>query len=114
MSLLKIDYQGLRLERVRASRQFDGRSFVNRSGKGPGLKSSPLPLLGRALWLSIALPMGEVRAISMMLSSAGPQASRSARPSPSASPASGVQGREPNGVRQNWAGDIPTVDDGGD
>jgi L-ascorbate metabolism protein UlaG (beta-lactamase superfamily) len=39
-------YAGLRLERVRASRQFDGTAFRNPTGKGPGLKGNPLPVLG--------------------------------------------------------------------
>ncbi|MGV3623626.1 MAG: MBL fold metallo-hydrolase [Archangium sp.] len=38
--------RGLRLERVRASKQFDGKVFRNPSGLGPGLQGSPLPLLG--------------------------------------------------------------------
>lgn len=38
--------RGLRLERVRASKQFDGRAFRNPSGLGPGLQGNPLPLLG--------------------------------------------------------------------
>lgn len=68
MSLLKIDYQGLRLERVRASRQFDGRRFVNRSGEGPGLRGSPLPLLGEYFFSGAqreprgALPMAQPEA----------------------------------------------------
>ena len=40
------DYQGLRLERVRASTQFNGSTFANPSGKGAGLKGNPLPVLG--------------------------------------------------------------------
>lgn len=36
----------LRLERVRASKQFDGRTFRNPTGLGPGLQGNPLPLLG--------------------------------------------------------------------
>jgi L-ascorbate metabolism protein UlaG (beta-lactamase superfamily) len=39
-------FEGLRLERVRASRQFDGKVFQNPNGKGAGLKGNPLPLLG--------------------------------------------------------------------
>lgn len=39
-------YRGLRLERVRASAQFDGSTFRNPSGKGAGLKGNPLPVLG--------------------------------------------------------------------
>lgn len=39
------NYSGLRLERVRASKQHDGRTFKNPSGKGP-LTSMPLPVLG--------------------------------------------------------------------
>lgn len=37
---------GLRLERVHASKQFDGRTFRNPTGLGPGLQGNPLPLLG--------------------------------------------------------------------
>jgi len=37
---------GARLERVRASTQFDGNTFKNPTGKGPGLKGNPLPLMG--------------------------------------------------------------------
>ncbi len=37
---------GLRAERVRASRQFDGKVFKNPSGLGPGLQGNPLPVLG--------------------------------------------------------------------
>ena len=36
----------LRLERTRASKQFDGQVFRNPSGLGPGLQGNPLPLLG--------------------------------------------------------------------
>lgn len=36
----------LRLERVRASKQFDGSTFRNPTGLGPGLQGNPLPLLG--------------------------------------------------------------------
>lgn len=39
-------FSGLRLERVRASAQFDGATFRNPSGKGAGLKGNPLPVLG--------------------------------------------------------------------
>lgn len=39
-------FSGLRLERVRASAQFDGETFRNPSGKGAGLKGNPLPVLG--------------------------------------------------------------------
>lgn len=39
-------YQGLRLERVLASAQFDGQTFNNPTGKGAGLKGNPLPVLG--------------------------------------------------------------------
>ncbi len=37
---------GLRLERVRASKQFDGSAFKNPTGKGAGIKGNPLPVLG--------------------------------------------------------------------
>ncbi len=37
---------GLRNERVRASKQYDGSVFKNPTGLGPGLQGSPLPLLG--------------------------------------------------------------------
>ncbi len=39
-------FRGLRLERVRASKQFDGAAFNNPTGKGAGLKGNPLPVLG--------------------------------------------------------------------
>jgi L-ascorbate metabolism protein UlaG (beta-lactamase superfamily) len=39
-------FDGLRLERVKASKQFDGTTFRNSSGKRPGLKGNPLPVLG--------------------------------------------------------------------
>lgn len=39
-------FGGLRLERVRASKQFDGSTFRNPTGKGAGLKGNPLPVLG--------------------------------------------------------------------
>ncbi|MCA9586343.1 MAG: MBL fold metallo-hydrolase [Myxococcales bacterium] len=39
-------FGGLRLERVRASKQFDGSTFKNPTGRGPGLKGNPLPVLG--------------------------------------------------------------------
>ncbi len=39
-------YDGLRLERVRASKQHDGETFVNPTGKGAGLKGNPLPVIG--------------------------------------------------------------------
>lgn len=37
---------GLRGERVRASKQHDGKVFRNPTGVGPGLQGNPLPLLG--------------------------------------------------------------------
>lgn len=37
---------GLRAERVKASKQHDGSVFRNPTGRGPGLKGNPLPLLG--------------------------------------------------------------------
>ena len=37
---------GLRLERVKSSKQHDGSVFKNPSGLGPGLQGNPLPLLG--------------------------------------------------------------------
>lgn len=37
---------GLRLERVKASKQYDGSVFKNPTGAGPGLQGNPLPLLG--------------------------------------------------------------------
>jgi L-ascorbate metabolism protein UlaG (beta-lactamase superfamily) len=46
MSCRDTIFQGLRLERVRASRQFDGSVFRNPSGKGPALKGNKLPVLG--------------------------------------------------------------------
>lgn len=39
-------FSGFRLERIRASEQFDGRTFKNANGTGPGLKGNPLPILG--------------------------------------------------------------------
>ncbi len=39
-------FSGLRLERIRASDQFDGHAFVNANRAGPGLKGNPLPILG--------------------------------------------------------------------
>jgi L-ascorbate metabolism protein UlaG (beta-lactamase superfamily) len=38
--------EGARLERVRASKQFDGNTFRNPNGKGAGIKGNPLPVLG--------------------------------------------------------------------
>lgn len=38
--------EGARLERVRASKQFDGTAFRNPDGKGAGIKGNPLPVLG--------------------------------------------------------------------
>lgn len=46
MSCNETRYGGLRLERVKASPQFDGSRFQNPSGKGAGLKGNPLPVLG--------------------------------------------------------------------
>ncbi|MBL8915096.1 MAG: MBL fold metallo-hydrolase [Archangium sp.] len=37
---------GLRRERVKSSKQFDGKTFKNPTGLGPGLKGNPLPLIG--------------------------------------------------------------------
>lgn len=37
---------GLRAERIKASRQHDGSAFRNPTGRGPGLKGNPLPLVG--------------------------------------------------------------------
>jgi len=39
-------FDGLRLERVRASRQFEDGRFRNTAPVGPGLQGNPLPLLG--------------------------------------------------------------------
>lgn len=46
MRCKETSYQGLRLERVRASKQFDGSVFRNPTGAKPGLKGNPLPVLG--------------------------------------------------------------------
>ena len=46
MRCRETSFSGLRLERVRASQQFDGSVFKNPTGKGPGLKGNPLPVLG--------------------------------------------------------------------
>ena len=46
MGRIETAYGGLRLERVRASQQFDGSVFKNPSGKGVELKGNPLPLFG--------------------------------------------------------------------
>ncbi len=45
MRCRETNYSGLRLERVRASKQHDGVTFKNPSGKGPMVKM-PLPVLG--------------------------------------------------------------------
>lgn len=37
---------GLRHERVKSSKQHDGKSFKNPTGRGPGLKGNPLPVIG--------------------------------------------------------------------
>lgn len=37
---------GLRQERIRSSAQWTGDAFANPTGKGPGLKGNPLPVLG--------------------------------------------------------------------
>ncbi len=42
----KTQSAGLRLERVRASKQHDGKVFRNPTGLGPWLQGNPLPLLG--------------------------------------------------------------------
>lgn len=39
-------FEGLRRERVRASKQYDGAAFRNPTRKGPELKGNPLPVLG--------------------------------------------------------------------
>jgi L-ascorbate metabolism protein UlaG (beta-lactamase superfamily) len=41
-----IPFEGLRKERAVASPQFDGEVFRNPTGKGPGIKGNPLPLMG--------------------------------------------------------------------
>lgn len=46
MRCRETSFEGLRLERVRASKQFDGSTFRNPTGKSAGLKGNPLPLLG--------------------------------------------------------------------
>jgi L-ascorbate metabolism protein UlaG (beta-lactamase superfamily) len=46
MRCRETSFDGLRLERVRASPQFDGSTFRNPTGKSAGLKGNPLPLLG--------------------------------------------------------------------
>src|SRR4051812_18948370 len=46
MSRSTVMRDGLRAERVRASKQFDGKAFKNPSGLGAGLQGNPLPVLG--------------------------------------------------------------------
>lgn len=46
MKCSETQFQGLRLERVRASKQFDGTTFKNPTGRGAGLKGNPLPVIG--------------------------------------------------------------------
>ncbi|HMY21511.1 MAG TPA: MBL fold metallo-hydrolase, partial [Polyangium sp.] len=46
MRCKETSFHGLRLERVRASKQFDGSTFKNPTGKTAGLKGNPLPVLG--------------------------------------------------------------------
>jgi L-ascorbate metabolism protein UlaG (beta-lactamase superfamily) len=46
MRCKETSFRGLRLERVRASKQFDGSAFKNPTGKSAGLKGNPLPVLG--------------------------------------------------------------------
>jgi len=64
---MRLNYQGLRLERVRASRQWRDGVFRNTSPVGPGLKSSPLPLLGEFFFSGAertpptALPLSDPR-----------------------------------------------------
>lgn len=64
---MRLSYQGLRLERVRASRQWRDGVFRNTAPVGPGLKSSPLPLLGEFFFSGaertprVALPLDDPR-----------------------------------------------------
>ena len=64
---MRLSYQGLRLERVRASRQWRDGVFRNTAPVGPGLKSSPLPLLGEFFFSGAertpraALPLSDPR-----------------------------------------------------
>ena len=46
MKCKETSFQGLRLERVRASKQYDGSVFRNPNGVKPDLKGNPLPVLG--------------------------------------------------------------------
>lgn len=46
MACKETQFGGLRLERVRASKQHDGTTFRNPAGKGAGLKGNPLPVIG--------------------------------------------------------------------
>jgi hypothetical protein len=46
MKCKETSFRGLRLERVVASKQFDGSTFKNPTGKSAGLKGNPLPVLG--------------------------------------------------------------------
>ncbi len=46
MACKETQFGGLRLERVRASKQHDGMTFRNPAGKGAGLKGNPLPVIG--------------------------------------------------------------------
>lgn len=46
MACKETQFGGLRLERVRASKQHDGTAFRNPAGKGAGLKGNPLPVIG--------------------------------------------------------------------
>jgi L-ascorbate metabolism protein UlaG (beta-lactamase superfamily) len=61
-------FSGLRLERMRASRQFRDGAFKNSSQVTPGLKGNPLPLLGeyffgdKARVPRVALPVDDPRA----------------------------------------------------
>lgn len=45
-----LQFEGLRKERTLASPQFDGETFCNPTGKGPGLKGNPLPLFGEYIF----------------------------------------------------------------
>ncbi len=45
-----LQFEGLRKERTLASPQFDGETFRNPTGKGPGIKGNPLPLFSEYIF----------------------------------------------------------------
>jgi L-ascorbate metabolism protein UlaG (beta-lactamase superfamily) len=89
VSCKETTFQGLRLERVLASKQFDGARFRNPTGKGAGLKGNPLPVLGEYFF--------------------GAGERRPSKPLPLAHPQEAWRAPSHSGLRVTWLGHSTVV-----